>query len=68
MVWQIIVIALVAYLIGSISPSIIIGHLMKKGDILLFSPACASFDQFSSYIERGKKFDEIISKYKKLGK
>ena len=41
--------------------------LMKKGDVLLFSPACASFDQFSSYVERGKKFDEIISKYKKLG-
>lgn len=33
MVWQVIVIALVAYLIGSISPSIIIGHLLKKGDI-----------------------------------
>jgi UDP-N-acetylmuramoylalanine--D-glutamate ligase len=37
--------------------------LLKEGDILLFSPASASFDQFSSYEERGKIFNELIEKY-----
>ena len=32
----------------------------EKGDIVLLSPACSSYDEFSSYIERGEKFKEII--------
>ncbi len=32
----------------------------QMGDIVLLSPACSSFDEFSSYIERGEKFKEII--------
>ena len=32
----------------------------KGDDILLFSPGCASYDQFNSYVERGDKFKEII--------
>lgn len=31
-----------------------------KGDVVLLSPACSSFDEFSSYIERGEKFKEIV--------
>ncbi len=30
------------------------------GDVVLFSPACASFDEFSSYSARGQRFKEII--------
>lgn len=32
----------------------------EKGDVVLFSPACASFDEFSSYSARGQRFKEII--------
>jgi len=32
----------------------------QNGDIILFSPACASFDEFSSYSARGQRFKEII--------
>lgn len=34
--------------------------LTKKGETLLFSPAGSSFDQFSSYKERGERFNFVI--------
>lgn len=36
--------------------------LAEKGDIVLLSPACASFDMFDNYEHRGRVFKEIVNK------
>ena len=33
----------------------------KRGEIVLLSPACSSFDMFESYEHRGNRFKEIVS-------
>jgi UDP-N-acetylmuramoylalanine--D-glutamate ligase len=33
----------------------------KSGDTVLLAPACASFDMFKSFEERGRVFKEIIA-------
>ncbi|MGP1957673.1 MAG: glutamate ligase domain-containing protein, partial [Arsenophonus sp. ER-QC15-MAG3] len=41
-----------------------ISQELKVGDIVLLSPACASFDQFRNFKHRGEKFTELA---KELG-
>lgn len=40
-----------------------IKSLAKKGDIVLLSPACASFDMFKSYVDRGNQFKEAVKNF-----
>ena len=32
----------------------------EEGDVVLFSPACASFDHFANFAQRGNCFKKII--------
>ncbi|MFA4996136.1 MAG: UDP-N-acetylmuramoyl-L-alanine--D-glutamate ligase [Patescibacteria group bacterium] len=36
--------------------------LAKSGDVIIFSPACASFDMFKNYKDRGEKFKDSVLK------
>ena len=35
-------------------------HYSNKGEVVLLSPACASFDLFKNYEDRGKQFKETV--------
>jgi UDP-N-acetylmuramoylalanine--D-glutamate ligase len=34
--------------------------IAKKGDVVLLSPACASFDMFIDFEDRGRQFKKIV--------
>jgi UDP-N-acetylmuramoylalanine--D-glutamate ligase len=37
-------------------------ELAKRGDKVIFSPACASYDMFSNFVERGNLFKEYVGR------
>ena len=44
----------------------VISSEATSGQVVLFSPACSSFDQFDDYIDRGNCFRELVHRSKEI--
>lgn len=54
-----------AEIVGTLQNAVEAAHReakKAKPDVILLSPACASFDQFKSFEERGEKFKDFVKK------
>ncbi|MEW6056720.1 MAG: UDP-N-acetylmuramoyl-L-alanine--D-glutamate ligase [Bdellovibrionota bacterium] len=50
------------FLVGTFEEAVLLAYQKSRnGDIVLLSPACASFDMFKSFEERGDYFKKLVS-------
>ncbi len=48
---------------GTLEEAVLLAHrTAKRGEVVLLSPACSSFDMFKDYKERGKVFKETVQR------
>lgn len=38
-------------------------RMAQRGDVVMFSPACASFDQYAGYLQRGEHFTTLVKEW-----
>ncbi|WP_243370059.1 UDP-N-acetylmuramoyl-L-alanine--D-glutamate ligase [Geotalea sp. SG265] len=49
------------HLAATLEDAVALAHdLAKAGEVVLFSPACSSFDMFKNYAERGERFKALV--------
>ena len=36
-------------------------EIAREGDVVVLSPACAAFDRFKNFMERGKVFKQLVN-------
>lgn len=50
------------FLVGTFEEAVLIAYQKSRnGDVILLSPACASYDMFKNYEERGEYFKKIVA-------
>lgn len=55
------------YMCESLEETVITAYkVAKEGEVVLFSPASASFDLFKNFEERGNKFKELVCKFESI--
>ncbi|WP_448584153.1 UDP-N-acetylmuramoyl-L-alanine--D-glutamate ligase [Thermocrinis sp.] len=57
------------YLFNSLEEAVEMAlSISQKGEAILFSPACASFDMFKDYKERGERFKALLEEFRAVYK
>ncbi len=57
-----------SYLTQNLKQAVMLSQKITTKGCVLLSPACASFDEFSGYVERGNCFKELVKSFKQSNK